>query len=146
MRAMVMDIERFRRRRGTSTIPFLIPTKDGYSHKHQGMKTSMNALLIVISEPGKSREAVDGIAAAICPYLGTFGEQASIDSTERLRELCNGDEGPTATLLRVSLAGTARVDFSTMVGKLTRFLRRTIKDAELEVHFDLYRIEERGKA
>lgn len=100
----------------------------------------MNTLIILIRQVEQSTEAVDGIAAAICPYLGSFGERACIESTEPLCELHNGSEVSCATMLRVSLAGTARVDFPDMIGKLGRFLKQTAKDSNVELRFELWRI------
>jgi hypothetical protein len=106
------------------------------------MRSNMTSLLILVYQPDNSREAVDGIAAALCPYLGTFGEQARISATERLRELRRGEESAFATLLRVTLAGTARVEFSTLTGRLAKFLKQTAKDAHVEARFDIYCVKE----
>jgi hypothetical protein len=43
-------------------------------------------------------------------------------------------------MLRVSLAGTARVDFPDMIAKLGRFLKQTAKDSNRELKFELWRI------
>lgn len=105
------------------------------------MKLNMTSLLILIHEPENARDNVNRINAAVCPYLGTFGEQATIAATERLRELRNGEEATLITLLRVTLAGTARVEFSTLAARLAKFLKQTAKDADIEARFELFRLE-----
>jgi hypothetical protein len=108
------------------------------------MKSNMTTLIILVHEPNNSREATDGIAAAICPYLGSFAEQATIATTERLRELRNGDETSCLTMLRLTLAGTARVEFSTLVARLAKFLKQTAKDAHIDARFEIFRLEQLG--
>ena len=105
------------------------------------MKLNMTSLFIIIREPENARQVVDGIAAAVCPYLGTLGEQATIAATEHLRELRGGEETSTVTLLRVTLAGTARLEFSTLIAKLGKFLKQTAKDAEIDARFELFHLE-----
>jgi hypothetical protein len=106
------------------------------------MKLNMSTLLILIQEPEESRSTLDGITAAICPILGTFGEQAAITSTEFVRELRNGEEGAPVRVLHVSLAGTANADFQTVVLRLARFLKQAAKDADIEARFELYGVIE----
>ena len=138
MHTIASDNERYRRCRGTSVRPY---TDICYQQDIRGMTSSMTTLLILIREPEQARETIDGIAAAVCPYLGTFGQQANIESTERLRELHNGEESFSATLLRVTLAGTARTDFSRPISKLERFLKQAAKDADMAMKFELLHVE-----
>ena len=102
----------------------------------------MTTLCILIHENGQTSNPVDGIANAICPYLGACGEQASITSTERLRELRGGDEVSSATALRVTLAGAAKAEFAAVMAKLQRFLKQAAKDADADVKFELWRVED----
>jgi len=104
------------------------------------MNTSMTTLIVLIRQVDQSIVPLDGIAAAICPYLGTFGEQARIDSTESLQELRNGLHVAGATALHVTLAGTAKADFMTLTAKLERFLKQTAKDAEVVLKFELLNV------
>jgi hypothetical protein len=105
------------------------------------MTDRTTTLLVLVHEPDQARDTVDGIVNAICPYLGTFGQKSSITSTERLRELHSGEEVSSATVLRVTLAGTAKTDSASLVAKLQRFLKQTAKDADVDVKFDLWRVE-----
>lgn len=105
------------------------------------MKVNMTSLLILIREPENSRQVVDGIAAAICPYLGTFSEQATIATIERLREFEAGEPNGRVTQLRISLAGLARLPSATLVSKLERFLKQAAKDAEMAIKFELLHVE-----
>jgi len=105
------------------------------------MKVNMASLLILIRECENAREVVDGIAVAVCPYLGTFGELASITATERMRAIEGGELGCQMTLLRILLAGSARVSFATLVSKLERFLRQAAKDAEMAIKFELLQVQ-----
>ncbi len=104
------------------------------------MNITMTTLLILIRQLDPSVVPVEGIAAAICPYLGTFGEQARIDSTERLQELRGGLHVAGATALHVILDGTAKADFLTLAAKLERFLRQTVKDAQVDARFEIFRV------
>ena len=106
----------------------------------EGMNRHMTTLIVLIRHVEELTDTVDGIVAAICPYLGSFGERATIESSEQLRELRNGSEEAPATLLRVSLAGSSRVDFADMIAKLSRFLKQTAKDSNLELKFELWKV------
>jgi hypothetical protein len=132
--------ERFRCRRGFSV--YLDQKNDHRRNQHpfKGMYTGMTTLIVLIRQLDQSIASLDGIAAAICPYLGSFGEQARIDSTERLQKLQNGLHIAGATALHVNLAGTAKADFSKLMAKLERFLQQTAKDAEVEARFELYNV------
>lgn len=99
-------------------------------------------LLILISYDSEQVSgSVDGIAGAICPYLGTFGEQAHIDTTEYLHDLRSGEQGACATLLRVILAGKAKADLPTVVARLERFLKQAAKDSEVALKLTILRLD-----
>ncbi len=105
------------------------------------MNLNMASLLVLIRESENSREIVDGITAAVCPYLGTFGEQATIATIERLQVFEGGEPDGRVTLLRILLAGLARVPSATLVSKLERFLKQAAKDADMTMKFELLHVE-----
>jgi hypothetical protein len=104
------------------------------------MSSVTGAIVIFVRDPSVPTMRIDGIVAAICPYLASFGEKATITSTETLRQLRAGDESHRVTVLQVSLAGTARVEFSILVSHLEKFLKRTAKEADIVAGFELYRV------
>lgn len=101
----------------------------------------MPVLLIIMNQSDESHTA-DAIIPNISTYLGTFGEQATITATERLREMVGRKDALNSTLLRVALAGTARIEFSQLVAKLERFLRTAARDADIAVNFEIFRVEQ----
>ncbi len=100
----------------------------------------MTTLLICIHQPDESNTS-DAIIPNICAFLGTYGEQATITSKERLRHMAGRKDTMSTTLLRVALAGTARIDLVQLVVKLERFLRSTAKDADIAATFEIFRVD-----
>ncbi len=109
------------------------------------MNPNTKNMLILIREGEDPSPAVEGIVAAVCPYLGTFGEQATISSTEHFQALKGGEEGGSVIALRLSLAGQARVDFGFLIAKLQHFLKQTAKDADASMAFEVFCLKPTSK-
>ena len=100
----------------------------------------MTELFILVREPDQSRDIIDSITGSICAKLSSYATEARVTVTERLRELRKGQEVSSIAMLRVTLSGTAVIDFPTMMARLERSLADFAKDAEVALKFEILRL------
>jgi hypothetical protein len=101
----------------------------------------MPVLLILINQPDESHTS-DAIIPNICPNLGMYGEQATITATERLRDMVGRKDALTTTLLRVALAGTARIELPQLIKNMERSLTKAAQQAGIAVSFEIFYVEQ----
>jgi hypothetical protein len=109
----------------------------------KGMSPPMNPseteLVLFIHTPAIVPTPVDGVVAAIGPYLGTFGERSTLVVSERLEMLRGDGSDMVTTVVRITLYGEAHRDLLTLVAKLRKFLKQAAKNANAVMGFEMHR-------
>jgi hypothetical protein len=92
-------------------------------------------LLIIARQSGTSVPPVAPLVSAIAPYLGALGVRAGL-SVRPYTETRDGEPHARRTLVELALEGVPPTDAPGVITRLTRFLRHTARDAELDVSFE----------